>query len=75
MSYLKKILFVLFVIAACLTTVDAQNYQDTIRLKLEAIAAASDLPGFGVAVVRKDKILYKNGFGYADIENKKNARP
>ncbi|MDB4293088.1 beta-lactamase family protein [Maribacter sp.] len=43
---------------------------DSLSLKLEKIAIESTIPGFGVAVVHKDRILYKGGFGYADIEQK-----
>lgn len=44
---------------------------DSLTVKLQQIANESNIPGFGVAVVSKDKLLYEKGFGYADIENNK----
>jgi CubicO group peptidase (beta-lactamase class C family) len=47
---------------------------DTVGLTaaLQRLWQASDLPGFAVAVVRPDGIVYEHGFGYAD---KKQRRP
>lgn len=38
--------------------------------KMEEILEATKAPGFAVAVVEKDKIIYERGFGYRDHENK-----
>ena len=37
---------------------------------MESILAAAKAPGFAVAVVEKDKVIYARGFGYSDYENK-----
>ena len=34
----------------------------------------SDIPGLSIAISHKGKILYKNGFGYADVEKKIKAK-
>ena len=36
----------------------------------EKILKASKAPGFAVAVVDRDKVIYAEGFGYSDYENK-----
>lgn len=46
--------------------IQAQDYRDTITQELELVAQQDQVPGFGVALVHKDQILYQNGFGYAD---------
>jgi len=51
-------------------TVYSQTYRDTLNLKLSRFVENSDLKGVGVAIVMKDTILFKGGFGYSDIENK-----
>ncbi|MEL6254486.1 MAG: serine hydrolase [Bacteroidota bacterium] len=48
----------------------AQNYEDSIRIALEEIAARNVVPGFGVSIVNKEGILYEGGFGYAKVESK-----
>lgn len=37
---------------------------------IEARVNEWNVPGLAVAVVEKDKVLYRSGFGYRDIENK-----
>lgn len=39
---------------------------DSLTSELRQVAAASRLPGFGVAVVTADSIWYEQGFGYAN---------
>ncbi|MEM8509437.1 MAG: serine hydrolase domain-containing protein [Bacteroidota bacterium] len=48
---------------------NGQNVKDSLTLQLTAIAERSQLPGFSVAIVSKDTILYSKGFGFADLEN------
>ncbi|MEL6811611.1 MAG: serine hydrolase domain-containing protein [Bacteroidota bacterium] len=52
------------------TQVHAQSVRDSLNQRLATIAQSSELPGFAVSIVSKDKILYSNGFGYADRERK-----
>jgi CubicO group peptidase (beta-lactamase class C family) len=54
--------------------------QEDKRLKglekeLEAILEATKAPGFAVAVVEGDNIIYASGFGYRDYENKVPSDP
>jgi len=44
---------------------------DSLTPKLEKIEQLGYLPGFAVAIVSKDGVLYKKGFGYADLESKR----
>lgn len=41
--------------------------------ELNEILATWQAPGFAVAVVEKDKVVYARGFGYADYEAKRKA--
>lgn len=50
---------------------NAQTAQDSLTENLTKLCAETAVPGFAVAVVSKDEIIYKKGFGYADIESKK----
>ncbi|MEL6865033.1 MAG: serine hydrolase domain-containing protein [Bacteroidota bacterium] len=65
---MKKVLLLIISLLA-LTTLPAQNYRDTITQQLQDLAKNSDLPGFSVALVSKDRLLYKNGFGFADVDS------
>ena len=62
----------LFVFSLCILT-PALSQPDT-RLKnidkeLNKVLAATKAPGFAVAVVEGDKVIYAKGFGYRDYEN------
>jgi CubicO group peptidase (beta-lactamase class C family) len=57
-------------IAACFLTIDslsAQSVSDLLTTKLTALQGRSAFPGFGVAIVSKDSVLYQHGFGLADL--------
>jgi len=49
--------------------VRAQDYSDTLTMELTRHFVSSDLPGFSVAVVSEEEVLYKNSFGFANKEN------
>lgn len=49
---------------------NAQNYSDTLDIELSKILTNSQLPGFGVSIVNKERILYQKGFGFANKEKK-----
>ncbi|MBT8253867.1 MAG: serine hydrolase, partial [Bacteroidia bacterium] len=62
-------------IAVTVLTIISINGQNDNRLNgvdkdLEAIMEATMAPGFAVAVVEKDKVVFARGFGYRDMENK-----
>ncbi|MGB0523086.1 MAG: serine hydrolase domain-containing protein [Flammeovirgaceae bacterium] len=66
---MKKLLLLLIGMH-CFQLCFSQNYQDSLTHKLKQLAQQSTLPGFGVAIVSKDAVLYKNGFGFADLKQK-----
>ena len=55
---------------AC-TNVFAQDKLKELDAKLKELAARNHLPGFSVAIVNKDGVLYQNGYGYADLKSKR----
>lgn len=67
---MKKIIFTTIIIFLSNYGIVAQSVKDSLTTKLKEISKNSEIAGFSVAVVSKDTILYKKGFGYADIENK-----
>ena len=44
-----------------------QGYEDSLTAQLTRLHQKSDLPGFAVAIVSKQKVMYQNGFGYSDL--------
>lgn len=48
----------------------AQSQRDELTQALNEQYSKSGFPGFSVAIVNKDSILYEHGFGLADIEKK-----
>ena len=78
---MKKIIFTSFVIFY-LGTLSAQKNAPAIIKKLNAIEkelntalVISKAPGFAIAVVYNNKIIYAKGFGYRDMENKLPVTP
>lgn len=68
---MKKFICLFF----CLALFSSPYAQTDKRLKgldndLNAILEATKAPGFAVAVVDGDKVIYSKGFGYSDYENK-----
>ncbi len=64
-------LFSLVITLLLTCPVYTQSPIEVITEKLEAAFQKSKLPGFAVAMVSKDKVLYQKGFGYADVASKK----
>lgn len=48
----------------------SQDLQKSLTDELKNHYEQSDLPGFAVAILSKDKVLYQQGFGYADLKQK-----
>jgi len=68
---MKKTLIILLTIVS----ISSLSAQQDKRLKgiekdLNAILEATKAPGFAVAIVEGNKIIYAKGFGYSDYENK-----
>ncbi|MBX3239333.1 MAG: serine hydrolase [Chitinophagaceae bacterium] len=77
-----KKLSLLAVLACCGMLVYAQKTKQTVDKRLTGIDTALsrllkdwNAPGFAVAVVEKDKVIYSKGFGYSDYEAKKPVTP
>ncbi|MEN0050773.1 MAG: serine hydrolase domain-containing protein [Bacteroidota bacterium] len=52
-------------------TLIAQTTKDSLNIELEKIISNSKIPGLGVCVVGENGIVYSEGFGYRDVEQKK----
>jgi len=68
---MKKLLssaFILLLVATTLAQTDKRL--DGVDAQLNKILEATKAPGFAVAVVDKDNIVYAKGFGFRDVENK-----
>lgn len=50
--------------------IPAYNVNDSFDKQLKDIYQNGQLPGFAVAIVNKDGILYENTFGFSDLANK-----
>ncbi len=70
-----SIILVLFVMASCNEPSAKKSNQnavsDSLTNELNNIYKLGRLSGFSVSIVNEKGMVYKNGFGYADIENKK----
>ena len=51
-------------------SIHAQNSSRQLDAEMKRLYAESKFPGFCVAVVNKDRILYQNGFGFADADKR-----
>lgn len=63
-------LLLLLIFLACDSSGQKNEQLQDIDQALEAILEVTKAPGFAVAVVQKDKLIYSKGFGYRDVENK-----
>lgn len=63
--------FLVSIILLITIRVNAQTATELFDQTLTEIYENNPLTGFAVTVVNKDKILYQNALGYADIANKK----
>ncbi|MBL7876983.1 MAG: serine hydrolase, partial [Cyclobacteriaceae bacterium] len=73
---MKKFYYVLFA-ALSVSPAFSQKNKTVVDKRLEGVEAELQkvldtwkTPGFAVAVVEKNKIVYAKGFGYRDYENK-----
>jgi CubicO group peptidase (beta-lactamase class C family) len=73
MKILNSILFLSITFFTC--PVYAQNYADSLSVCLTKYLKKTEIPGFSVVILDKNKIVYQNGFGYANIENKQPFTP
>ncbi|MEO1487390.1 MAG: hypothetical protein AAFU57_16715, partial [Bacteroidota bacterium] len=48
---------------------DVREIKDSITTKLKEVNQDGEIVGFSVAIVNQDKILYNNGFGFANSKD------
>jgi CubicO group peptidase (beta-lactamase class C family) len=67
-----KSIQIIFLFIVFFGKISAQNFDnDSLNLFFEKIAAhPNGLPGFGVAILKNDKVEYSRGFGFANLEEK-----
>ena len=51
------------------------NQKDDIRKMITALMACTEIQGITLAVVNKDEIIMKDGFGFADVKENKPVTP
>lgn len=68
---MKKILLVFIcILSTASITAQKDKRLKGIEKELNSLLKAAKAPGFAVAVVEGDKVVYAKGFGYRDYENK-----
>ncbi len=67
-SVFRNILLLLFIF--CASQIKAQTAAESLTAALTTAYKQNDFPGFSVAIVNSDSILYENAFGFADLEKK-----
>ncbi len=78
---MKKVLLTLILIGGLVLAFGQKNKSTTdkrlegVDAELQKVLATWQTPGFAVAVVEKNKIVYAKGFGYRDYENKLPVTP
>ena len=74
---MKKYLFTTLVSTLFFSAIAQQNDKRITALEpqLQQILKDWNAPGFAVAVVQKDKVIYAKGFGYRDVEKKLPVTP
>jgi len=76
---MKRVIAVVFIIYCCAVNgqsneaIRDKSYKTAIskaKAFIDSLQAKQDIPGMSVCVGSKDKILWAEGFGFADLENK-----
>ncbi len=66
-----KRLFSLILLAAASLDGHAADERPALGARLAALQQQSSLPGFAVAVVSREAVLYQQGFGHADLQTRR----
>ena len=69
MKKILSILFTIFLVIPVISQTSDKRFKG-IDKELNKALEVFKAPGFAVAVVEKDKIIYAQGFGYSDFEKK-----
>jgi len=68
---MKKYLLLLFIFyIGALSFSQSDKRLKGIEKQFNSVLKSTKAPGFAVAIVEGDKIIYSKGFGYSDVENK-----
>ena len=68
---MKRIPFLLLLTLFCSTSpAFTQTTADSLHAELSTLYSQSDLAGFSVSIVDAQGVLYQQGYGFADLENK-----
>ena len=67
---MKNIFLIVFFILVNNTYTQLDKRLKGLDVELEKVLKKLEEPGFAVAIVENDQILYSKGFGYRDYENK-----
>lgn len=76
-----SILIIVFFWAVCafcshaIALQPAQEHLQTFKQEIERLRKELNIPGLSVAVLQGQKVVFADGYGYADIENKIPATP
>ncbi len=74
MKKLSKLLLIGFLFLS--VSYNAQNYDFTkIDSKINELMKVWNIPGCSIAIVKDSILLYSKGYGYADLESKREATP
>lgn len=71
MKSFKILLPIMLIVCAA----HSQNSRDSLDYYLNEYLSKTDLPGFSVIILNKDKPVYRKGFGYADLKSKRLFTP
>lgn len=70
MNKFSTILCFIILLSGLSTPLKSQTPAENLSQELSAAFKKSSIPGMAVSIVNKDKVLYQNEFGYADIDKK-----
>lgn len=73
--HLEKFLLAFIICLSFAFDCKAQTTLDSLNQIMEQIESQDILPGFAIAIVSPEKILFESGYGYANIQNKKAYTP
>lgn len=76
-NYIKVAMVLLSVTSSLcnITCVAQKNHNQNLDKGLKLIYSKSNLPGFAVGIIQDDSILFCQGYGFADIQQKKAYTP